>query len=168
MTLDELLAQAQATTDALMTLDRMLSEFAASNPDPVDAGEALIRIHTLKGDMGDVYSVFSSRIIEVLQAANVDDLAVGENRIEVRSAADRKQWKHDALIDVVANKLVSMSVDMDTGEVVLSPQQIAAKVLDFVQPSYWRVKELSKIGVNADNFCEVGEHKTNIIVRKAK
>lgn len=168
MTLDDLLAQMQATTTALITLDGMLSEFSTSNPTPEEAGEALIRLHGLKGDVSDVYSVFSNKIIEVLQAANVDDLAVGENRIEVRSAADRKQWKHDVLIDAVANKLVSMSVDMDTGEVVMSPQQIVAKVLDFVQPSYWRVKELSKIGLNADNFCEVGEHKTNIIVRKAK
>jgi hypothetical protein len=41
-------------------------------------------------------------------------------------------------------------------------------MLDFVQPSYWRVKELAKFGINADNYCEVGDYKTNIIVRKAK
>jgi hypothetical protein len=60
------------------------------------------------------------------------------------------------------------SVDLDTGEVLLSPQEIAVKMLDFVQPSYWRVKELAKFGINADNYCEVGDYKTNIIVRKAK
>jgi hypothetical protein len=35
-----------------------------------------------------------------------------------------------------------------------------------VQPSYWRIKELSAIGINADNYCEVDEPKTSIIVRK--
>ena len=57
---------------------------------------------------------------------------------------------------------------MDTGEVLYSQQEIVAKLLDFVQPSYWRVKELQKIGIDADLYCEVGETKTSIIVRKAK
>jgi hypothetical protein len=57
---------------------------------------------------------------------------------------------------------------MSTGEVVLSTEDLLKKVLDYIQPSYWRVKELSKIGINADNYCEVGDYKTSIIVRKAK
>jgi hypothetical protein len=68
----------------------------------------------------------------------------------------------------VARRLVFESIDMETGEIMVSPEQLILKVLDFVQPSYWRIKELSKIGINADKFCEVGEHKTNIIVRKGK
>ena len=40
------------------------------------------------------------------------------------------------------------------------------KLLDYLQPSYWRIKELSKLGINADQYCEVGELKTSIIVRK--
>jgi hypothetical protein len=42
------------------------------------------------------------------------------------------------------------------------------KLLDYLQPSYWRVGELSKIGLNADNYCETGEPKVSLIVRKGK
>jgi hypothetical protein len=50
----------------------------------------------------------------------------------------------------------------------MTPQDMMVKMFEFAAVSYWRVKELSKIGISADNFCEVGEAKTNIIVRKAK
>ena len=104
----------------------------------------------------------------MLQRAQVDELQVKDAQIEVRNAADRKQWEHDKLINEVARRLIQSSIDMDTGEVTMSTEAIVARVLDFVQPSYWRVKELAKIGISADQFCEVGESKTNIIVRKAK
>ena len=50
----------------------------------------------------------------------------------------------------------------------MSQQEMIEKMLLYVQPSYWRVKELSNIGVNADNFCEVDEPKTNIIAGVAR
>jgi hypothetical protein len=55
---------------------------------------------------------------------------------------------------------------MDKGEVIMKSIEIAMKRLDYVLPSYWRIKELSKLGINADQYCEVGELKTSIIVRK--
>jgi hypothetical protein len=57
---------------------------------------------------------------------------------------------------------------MDTGEIVMSQEDMIANVLDYVQPSYWRIKELQNIGINPDHFCEVGETKTSIIVRKGQ
>jgi len=57
---------------------------------------------------------------------------------------------------------------MDTGEVLKSPREIAMDMVTYCAPSYWRVKELNKIGINPDNYCEVGELKTSIIVRKPK
>lgn len=152
----------------LMELDNALAEFAESSPEIDDVGATLIELHSLKASVSDVYSGYSMKAVRLFQDAKVEDMAMGENRIEVRTASDRKQWEHPRLISEVARRLVSESIDMDTGEVMASPEELIAKVLDFVQPSYWRVKELSKIGINADKFCEVGEYKTNIIVRKAK
>jgi len=57
---------------------------------------------------------------------------------------------------------------LSTGEVIMSSQDMMIKMLDFAAVSYWRVKELSKIGVSADSFCEVSEAKTNVIVRRPK
>jgi hypothetical protein len=50
----------------------------------------------------------------------------------------------------------------------MSPQEVAERVLDYVQPSYWRIKKLAELGINADNYCELGEPKTSIAVRRAK
>lgn len=152
----------------IMDADTQLSEFIANSPSPEDAADALVQMHSIKSGIGDVYSMFSQKVIEVLQSAQVDELQVKDAQVEVRSAADRKQWEHDRLIGEVARRLIQSSVDMDTGEVTVSTEEIVARVLDFVQPSYWRVKELAKIGISADQYCEVGESKTNIIVRKAK
>lgn len=152
----------------IMDIDRELSEFIASDPSPEDAADALVQMHAIKSGVGDVYSMFSQKVIEVLQRAQVDELQVKDAQIEIRNGADRKQWEHEKLIGEVARRLIESSVDMDTGEVTMSTEDVIMRVLDFVAPSYWRVKELAKIGISADKYCEVGESKTNIIVRKAK
>jgi hypothetical protein len=90
------------------------------------------------------------------------------SRIEKNSAVSRKSWKHKDLATEVASRLKDMSVDMDTGEVVMTAEDMVVKMLDYVYPSYWKVKELGKIGINADKYSEVGEAKDSIIVRKAK
>jgi hypothetical protein len=41
-------------------------------------------------------------------------------------------------------------------------------MLNYCAPSYWKIKELQKLGINADNYCEVGQLKTSIIVRKGE
>ena len=153
---------------SLMEADKVLNEFADSNPDINEVGVTVIELHSLKSAMGDVYSTFSAKAVRLFEQAEVMDMDLGESRIEIRGAADRKQWEHPRLMAEVARRLVFESIDMETGEMMVPPEQLIVKVLEFVQPSYWRIKELSKIGINADKFCEVGEHKTNIIVRKAK
>jgi hypothetical protein len=57
---------------------------------------------------------------------------------------------------------------MDTGEVMLTQEELIVKLLDYMQPSYWRVGELNKLGINADNYCETGEPKVSLIVRKGE
>jgi hypothetical protein len=153
---------------SLMEADKLLNEFADNNPDVNEVGVTVVELHALKAAMGDIYSTFSAKAVKLFEEAEVMDMSLGESRIEVRGAADRKQWEHPRLMAEVARRLVFESIDMETGEIMVSPEQLILKVLDFVQPSYWRIKELSKIGINADKFCEVGEHKTNIIVRKGK
>ena len=89
-------------------------------------------------------------------------------KIEKKVASDRLAWKHADLATEIARRLIMTNVDMDTGETQKSTEELITEMLRFLQPSYWRVKELSTIGVNADNYCEVLEPKTSIIVRKPK
>ena len=126
--------------------------------------DTLVLLHSIKSDIGNIFTQYSNLIANKLET----DEATASNgqKIEKKSAFDRKGWKHEDLASEVLRRLNDLSVDMDTGEVVMSSNEVAMKLLDYVQPSYWRIKELSKLGINADQYCEVGELKTSIIVRK--
>lgn len=152
----------------LMSAEDKLTEFLESNPPLEDVGDSLVKLHEIKAQVSDMYNFYSGKVMSIFQNAKVEDMSVSGATIEVRGASDRKKWNHETLANEVSRKIMQSSIDLDTGEVLLSPQEIAVKMLDFVQPSYWRVKELAKFGINADNYCEVGDYKTNIIVRKAK
>lgn len=152
----------------LMNAEDRLNEFLESEPPLEDVGESIVKLHEVKSAIADIYSTYSAKVMSVFQNAKVEDMSVGSSTIEVRGASDRKKWDHQTLANEVSRKIMQSAIDLDTGEVLLSPQEIAVKMLEFVQPSYWRVKELAKFGINADNYCEVGDYKTNIIIRKAK
>jgi len=90
----------------------------------------------------------------------------GNALIEKKSSYERKAWQHKDLARAVVDRLSQMSVDMDTGEILNSPEDIAMQIFTYCAPSYWRVKELNNIGINPDMYCETGQLKTSIIVRK--
>jgi len=129
--------------------------------------ETLVDIHRLKDELSIVYATASHIASESL--GEQSELLLNDgSRIEKKTSSDRKAWRHKEIASMVARRLSSLAVDMDTGERVMSMEEVAERVLDYVQPSYWRVKQLSELGINADDYCEVGETKTNLIIRKAK
>jgi hypothetical protein len=148
-------------------LDSELMDYADSEPDMVEACELLAELNFLKRDLATAYDSFSFAMGKIIGNEQEVNLSSGV-KIEKTSSYERKGWKHKDLGSAVADKLIKMSVDMDTGEVTKSPYDIALDMLTYCAPSYWRVKELNKIGINPDNYCEVGDLKTSIIVRKAK
>lgn len=78
----------------------------------------------------------------------------------------RKGWQHKDLAHAVAQRIESMSIDMDTGERTMSVGEMIEQLLEYVQPSYWRVGALSSIGLNADSYCQVGDPQPKISVRR--
>ena len=148
-------------------LDSELMEYADSNPDVIEACELLAELNFLKRDLATAYDSYVYAMGRIIGDEQEVNLASGI-KIEKNSSYERKGWKHKDIGSAVADKLMKMSVDMDTGEITKSPQEIALDMLTYCAPSYWRVKELNKIGINPDNYCEVGDLKTSIIVRKAK
>jgi len=156
-----------AIKQMITELDLEISEYIKSSPDVTQACEYLAEMNFLKRDFSFVYDTFSYAMIGVLGDSESVVLSSGVE-IEKKSAYDRKGWDHKSLGNAVADKLIQMSVDMDTGEVLKTPHEIAVDLLTYCAPSYWRIKELNKIGINPDNYCEVGDLKTSIIVRKAK
>jgi hypothetical protein len=154
-----------ALRDEFMRLEEELRNYATQTPEVEKACEVLLQLNLAKRDFSSTYDVFAMLISEIMGNSQNISLPNGA-QIEKKSAYDRKTWQHKELANAVADKLVKMSVDMDTGEVLMTPEQIAQSMLTYCAPSYWRVKELNSIGINADNYCESGELKTSIIVRK--
>lgn len=127
----------------------------------------LVEMHRLKDELSLVYGAASHVASNSLGDQSELVLSDG-SKIEKKTTSDRRAWRHKEIASVVAKKLSSLAFDMDTGERVMSPEEVAERVLDYVQPSYWRIKQLSELGINADDYCDVGEAKTSIIVRKVK
>ena len=152
---------------AVMSLYDMVSELRSSSLTVPELGEILAEINQIKSDVADIYS----DMLNVMSNAMGDsDLVILENgaTIEKKYSKDRKTWRHKDLASAVAERVDMMSVDMETGERLLSHREVAEKMLEFVQPSYWRVGALDTIGITADDFCEVGESKANVVLRKPK
>ena len=152
---------------AIVSLEEVLMSSISEDTTAEEAGQMLLELNLAKRDFGLVYDTFSNAFSSMIKDKELINLAHGA-QIEKKFAYDRKGWQHKELASAVADKLVKMSIDMDTGEVTKTPYQIATEVINYCAPSYWKIKELQKLGINADNYCEVGQLKTSIIVRKGE
>lgn len=156
--------------DQIMNLRKQIADLDAQLMEQLDsasqdeAANALLMLNLAKRDLSYVYDTVSARIATMLKEdiIELDSGAVIERKI----ASNRTGWRHRDLGRDVADRIVQSSIDPDTGEIVVSPSQMIEKMLDYVQPSYWRTGALNGIGINADNYCETSEPKTSIIVRK--
>jgi len=147
----------------IMTLDKIVTDYIEGDPDPAEAAGLFLEMNLAKLDVSYLYSSVEGRLISLLK----DDIMTLRDGaiIERRTASSRTKWQHKEIASAVVDRIIRSSVDVDTGEVMLAPTDIAMKILDYVQPSYWRAKKLGEIGINPDMYCE-SEHKTNIVVRK--
>lgn len=151
--------------EALLRLDEEICAYLGTDPSVEDLCADLVQLNLAKAELSMVYDHFASVVGEAMGQEQEVHLESGA-RIEKKFSNARTGWQHKDLAGAVAKKIIDLSVDLETGEVVSSPEEMLVQVLDYVQPSYWRIKELQKIGINPDNYCQVGENKVSIIVRK--
>jgi hypothetical protein len=152
---------------AIAELNKQLTEYIDSKPHIDEAAEGLAKLNFAKRELSVIYDSFAHGVGNLMGSSGMIETASGIT-IEKKTAADRKKWRHPELATRVAERLSEMSVDMDTGEVVMSAEQMVVKLLDYAAVSYWRVGKLGEIGVNPDSYCEQGDFKTSIIIREAK
>lgn len=88
--------------------------------------------------------------------------------VEIKSGSPRKTWDHKGLIDDVSKRLVDSSIDLNTGEVIKTPLEMIREALEFAGISYWKVSKLKELHLDADEYCEVGEAKKNLVIRRNK
>jgi hypothetical protein len=151
--------------EAILELDTAVSEFMATEPTTEEAAFALLALNVAKGETSTLYDYLAG-FVGTTMGQEVEVELPNGGKVEKKWSSSRTGWQHKDLAAAVARRIMDLNVDMDTGEVFASQEELIAQLLEFVQPSYWRIKELQRINVNADNFCEVGETKTSIIVRK--
>jgi hypothetical protein len=131
--------------------------------DPEILAETLISLDKTKKEISELLDRTREVLVQLM--GELPELQYNGFVLEKKNGSPRKSWDHKALTEIVSNRIIDMSVDMDTGEIIKTPQEMLTEILEYTGISYWRVKELSKIGINADQYCEVGEPKTNIIIR---
>ena len=154
--------------DELLNIDSVITDYMSRESTTAEeAAEALFQVYNLKASISYIYDMACSMLDKAMNDMPEIDLGAGV-RIEKKVASDRRSWKHSDLASELARRIIMTNIDMDTGESQKTTEELITELLRFVQPSYWRVKELASIGVNADNYCEVLEPKTSIIVRKPK
>ena len=149
----------------IAALDLKMAEDTQDDHSVEESAELLLELNLAKRDMGFLYDGLSTWVggaMDGNQILGLRDMAT----IERKMSASRSGWKHRDLARDVMGRIEQSSVDMDTGEVVLSPIEMGMKIMDYLQPSYWRVGALNKIGLNPDNYCESSEPKVSVIVRR--
>lgn len=151
--------------DALLKLDEDICAYLGSQPTVEQLCANLLELNIAKAELSMVYDHFAAMVGDAM-GREQEILLENGAKIEKRISNNRSGWQHKDLAGSVARKIVDLSIDMETGEVISTPEEMLVQMLDYLQPSYWRIKELQKLGINPDNFCEVGDTKTSIIVRK--
>lgn len=156
----------EVSIDSAMLLIFDAAEKAFASGDKEAIAAALLLLDSAKRDLVEMYKKAEDLLLELMgdEPEYVYDGATLERKV----GAPRKSWDHEALASIVADRIIDLATSMDDGEVTKSPKEIAIEMLRYAAPSYWRVTELKKIGVNADQHCEVGEPKTSIAIRKAQ
>ena len=149
---------------AISALQTEIDSYIDSKPDVTEACEMLLNLNQVKAELKMMYDSFAYSVGHIM--GDTSNILINGGEVEKSYATKRTGWQHKELASVVAQKLTQRAVDMDTGEVMVSNQELISQLLNYVQPSYWKVGELSKLGLNADNYCTAGETKISIIVRK--
>ncbi len=149
----------------ILDLGREMTTYIDSGPEIAELSNALLQFNLAKRDLSVIYDEMSFAVAGVMGSEELVSLDNGAV-IEKKGSYDRKAWQHKALATSVVSKLMRMSIDKETGEILNTPEEIALQLLDYAHCDYWRTKELDKIGINADSYCETGQLKISIIVRK--
>lgn len=153
---------------ALMELDAQLAEISSKGDWPLeDVSETYFQLNSFKGQIALLVKQMESFLISRMSEVEAVSVSSGDMLVKEWSKS-RKAWQHKDLAKAVAQRIQSLAFDMDTGEKTMDTGEMIEALLDYVQPSYWRVGALQKIGLNADNFCESGDSEPKIKIERAK
>ncbi len=124
-------------------------------------------LHAAKGHLSELFNEVQSVLTEHLGHLAVP-VTVDGATVEIKSGSPRKTWDHKSIIEDVSKRIVDSSVDLNTGEVIKSPTDMIREALQFAGISYWKVTKLKELHLDADDYCEVGDAKKSLVIRRDK
>ena len=151
---------------AVLTLYDAVMEYADRAEDPNEVARHLISMVDAKRDLGWIQTELQALFVKLM--GDRTELIVDGRTVEKKQGATRKTWQHDKIAATVLSRLRDLSIDEDTGEVTLTPEEAIEGIMKFGHIDYWRVTDLRELDINADLYCEVKEGDPSVIVRKAK
>lgn len=161
---DEITGPPSWKTEIDKALLSMYETAVSAKDDAAALADVVAVMHSVHNVVKDSYKDLCEMLVKAMgDLPEVESL--GGFVLEKRVGTPRKTWQHADLGKEVARRLTDMNVDMDTGEVLKTPEELMTSMLEYAAPSYWRVKALSEIGIVADDYCEQGEPSTSITVR---
>lgn len=143
------------------------AQLALEAMDPGDAealADAFLALDDLRANCTVVKDFAESLVVTAM--ADLPEMEVGGAVLMKRRSDSRKAWDHKALVADLAGRLVQSSVDFETGEMTKSTEQLISEVIDYAGVSYWKVTALNKVGLVANEYCEVTEGSEKIRIQR--
>lgn len=155
--------------DRLSLFDADVARFLEDEPEIPEMIEAATAIALIVDDAKTIYETLLAHLKDkMLEEGTEEAVATNGQQVEISFSKTRRAWQHRELASIVAGRIFQSATDPDTGEILLSTQEMIESMLDYVQPSGWKIKALEGIGLNADNYCDAGDSSSRIYIRKAK
>jgi hypothetical protein len=160
----------QAVQQTILELDDSLQSRREQEEWTIqDACEIYEILSNFKSQIGVLIRDHENYLVEFMSKSDTEAVVLESGLAVTKEySKNRKAWKHKDLAHVVASRIENLAYDIDTGERLLTTQEMISKLLDYVQPSYWRITSLSEIGISADDYCETGDTEAKIRLGKVK
>lgn len=163
LTMKETVEELRRLVQHLDTMTRFAAEDEIE--DLEEAIEILVALNGIKSSFATTYSNYEEVIADGMDDEYMVKLP-GDIEVTRREGAPRKQWDHKRLTKDVTKRLMDKSVDYETGEILMTTEEIINAVFQYAATSYWRVKELKKIGLNADKYSKLGDPKVSVAISR--
>lgn len=122
-------------------------------------------LHLVKTLVSDLFNELQTVVTDHVSSLPAP-VSVEGATVEIKSGSPRKSWDHSSLISDVSKRIVDKSVDLETGEVTMSPREMIEHAIEYMGVSYWKVGKLKELHIDADEYCEVGESKKSLVIRR--
>jgi|TARA_R110000803_G_scaffold37598_13_gene81123 hypothetical protein len=167
--LSESVLALQEVQSLLLTLEGSIINFSddIESADTTDLLQFASDLHSVKSFVSQLFNEVQANVTEHVGNL-VIPVDVDGATVEIKSGAPRKTWDHKSLINDISKRLVDSSVDLNTGEVLKTPTAMIREALEFAGISYWKVTKLKELHLDADDYCEVGEAKKSLVIRRNK